>query len=132
VALTEPEIVVIERACERLVVDFAYFSDRREYDELGALFVEHGTMTRPSGSVLAGREAIVSSYKATPAERVTRHICTNIRIVVKSVDQARGLTYAVVYSINGNPRIGEFEDEFRRTAEGWRIAARIARFVIGE
>jgi hypothetical protein len=52
--------------------------------------------------------------------------------VVKSVDQARGLTYAVVYSINGNPRIGEFEDEFRRTAEGWRIAARIARFVIGE
>jgi hypothetical protein len=39
VALTEPEIVVIERACERLVVDFAYFSDRREYDELGALFV---------------------------------------------------------------------------------------------
>ena len=34
-----------------------------------------------------------------------------------------------------NPRhahewIGEFEDEFVRTAEGWRIAARRARFVM--
>jgi hypothetical protein len=132
VAVTEKEIIAIERACERLVVDFAYFSDRREYDLLGALFVADGTMTRPSGNVLAGREAIVRSYKATPAERVTRHICTNIRIEVESVDQARGMTYALVYSTNGNPRVGEFEDEFLRSPEGWRIATRIARFVIGE
>jgi hypothetical protein len=130
--VTEKEIIAIERACERLVVDFAYFSDRREYDLLGALFVADGTMTRPSGNVLAGREAIVRSYKATPAERVTRHICTNIRIEVESVDQARGMTYALVYSTNGNPRVGEFEDEFLRSPEGWRIATRIARFVIGE
>lgn len=130
--MTEKEIIAIERACERLVVDFAYFSDRREYDLLGALFVADGTMTRPSGNVLAGREAIVRSYKATPAERVTRHICTNIRIEVESVDQARGMTYALVYSTNGNPRVGEFEDEFLRSPEGWRIATRIARFVIGE
>jgi hypothetical protein len=130
--MTEREINVIERACERLVVDFAYFSDRREYESLGALFVENGTMTRPSGSVLAGREAIVKSYKATPVERVSRHVCSNIRIVVESADQARGLTYAVVYSINANPRVGEFEDEFLRTADGWRISTRIARFVIGE
>jgi hypothetical protein len=130
--MTEREINVIERACERLVVDFAYFSDRREYDLLGALFVADGTMTRPSGNVLAGREAIVRSYKATPVERVSRHVCSNIRIVVESADQARGLTYAVVYSINANPRVGEFEDEFLRTADGWRISTRIARFVIGE
>jgi hypothetical protein len=130
--MTEREINVIERACERLVVDFAYFSDRREYESLGALFVENGTMTRPSGSVLAGREAIVKSYKATPVERVTRHICTNIRIVVESADRARGVTYSIVYSTNANPRVGEFEDEFLRTADGWRIATRIARFVIGE
>jgi hypothetical protein len=132
VAVTEQDIIVIERACERLVVDFAYFSDHREYESLAALFTENSTMTRPSGTVLAGREAIVRSYMATPAERVTRHICTNIRIAVESADRARGMTYAAVYSTNGNPRIGEFEDEFLRTAEGWRIGSRIARFVIGE
>jgi hypothetical protein len=128
--MTEEEIIAIERACERLVVDFAYCSDRREFESLGALFVESGTMTRPSRSVLAGREAIVESYTATPAERVTRHVCSNIRIVVESANQARGLTYAVVYSNNGNPRVGEFEDQFLRTPEGWRIAVRIARFVL--
>jgi hypothetical protein len=130
--MTEQEIISIERACERLVVDFAYFSDRREYESLGALFVANGTLTRPSGNVLVGHEAIVESYKATPAERVTRHVCTNIRIVVVSVGRARGVTYAVVYSTNANPRVGEFEDEFLRTPEGWRIASRKARFVIGE
>jgi hypothetical protein len=130
--MTEPEVTAIERACERLIVDFAYFSDRREYESLGALFTENGAMTRPSGNVLAGRGEIVRSYKTTPAERVTRHICTNIRIVVESADQARGMTYAVVYSTNGSPRVGEFEDEFLRTPEGWRIAARTARYVIGE
>jgi hypothetical protein len=132
VAVTEQEVIVIERACERLVLDFAYFSDRREYEALGGLFVENGTMTRPSGAVLAGRHAIVNSYQATPADRVTRHICTNIRIVVESADRARSVTYAIVYSMNANPRVGEFEDEFLRTPEGWRIAARTARFVIGE
>jgi len=39
------------------------------------------------------------------------------------------MTYVVVYSKNGNPRVGEFEDEFMRTAEGWRIVSRIARFI---
>ena len=129
--MTEQDIVSIEHACERLILDLAYFSDQREYESLAALFTVDGMMTRPSGTVLAGQEAIVRSYQATPADRVTRHICSNIRIDVESVDRARAVTYAVVYSNSGNPRVGEFEDQFQRTEEGWRIAARMARFVIG-
>ena len=123
---------MIERACERLVLDFAYFSDHWEYESLGALFTEQGIMVRPSGTRLEGRDAIVAAYRATPADRITRHICTNIRITVESPDRATGITYATVYSNSATPKIGEFEDEFRRTPEGWRIASRIARFVIGE
>jgi hypothetical protein len=130
--MMEQDVIAIERACHRLILDFAYFSDHREYESLGALFTLEGTMTRPSGSVLSGRDAIVRSYQATPKDRVTRHICSNIRVTVESSDSARALTYAVVYATNGNPRVGEFEDEFQRTLEGWRIAARVARFVIGE
>ena len=130
--MMEQDVIAIERACHRLILDFAYFSDHREYESLGALFTQDGTMTRPSGNVLTGRDAIVKSYQATPADRVSRHICSNIRITVESSDSARALTYAVVYATNGNPRVGEFEDEFQRTLEGWRIAARVARFVIGE
>ena len=139
--MTEDSIL---RACERLVVDFAHFSDSQDYQSLAGLFAPSGTMVRPSGDSLVGRAAILESYRLRPAGRISRHICTNIRITVESSDRARGLTYAIVYSANANqapdahfgvkadPRqsVGEFEDEFVRTQEGWRIASRRARFVM--
>ena len=134
----------IEQSCERLVLDFAYFSDHRENEALAELFTSDGTMTRPSGDTLVGRPAILKEYQSRPAGRITRHLCTNIRIVVESEDHARGLTYAVVYYAVANepplqhfgrkvePRqlIGEFEDEFVRTDDGWKIASRRACFVM--
>jgi hypothetical protein len=134
----------IERACERLVLDFAYLSDLQDYLGLAALFTNDGVMIRPTGDPLVGRAAILKSYQSRPAGRLTRHICTNILITVESADRATGLTYAIVYSANANeppighfgqkadPRslVGEFLDEFVRTSEGWRIATRRARFVM--
>src|SRR5262245_14943723 len=133
--MTEQEIIGIERACERLVLDFADYSDRQEYEALESLFADQGTMTRPSGDPLVGRDAIMKSYKSRPGGRFTRHICTNIRIVVDSSERARGRTYAVVFSGNSSEPpaghfgikadsrqlVGEFEDEFVRTFEGWRF-----------
>ncbi|HEY2380501.1 MAG TPA: nuclear transport factor 2 family protein [Terriglobia bacterium] len=125
--------LTIERACERLVLDFAYFSDHQEYEALAALFAADGIMHRPSGDPI-GREAILQAYRSRPAGRMTRHVCSNIRITVDSADRARGITYAVVYSATGNEkaeeRIGEFEDEFIRTSEGWKFSIRRARFVM--
>src|SRR5262245_6061528 len=88
----------IERACERLLLDFAYFSDSQNHDALAALFTLDGVMIRPNGDSLSGRDAIRKAYQARPAGRIIRHICTNIRITVESPDRARGVTYAVVYS----------------------------------
>jgi hypothetical protein len=113
-------------------------------EALAELFTTDGTMTRPSGDTLAGRAEILKEYQSRPAGRITRHLCTNIRITAESQDRARGLTYAVVYSalaheppvlhfgIKVEPRqlIGEFEDEFVRTEDGWKIASRRARFVM--
>ena len=128
------ETLTIERACERLVLDFAYYSDHQEYESLANLFATDGSMHRPNGDPLTGYDAILQAYRSRPAGRVTRHVCSNIRITVHSADRARGITYAVVYSANGNEkaeeRIGEFEDEFVRTPEGWRFAVRRARFVM--
>ena len=142
--MTELEIISIERACHRLILDFAFFSDRREYESLAALFAEQGSMTRPSGDMLAGREAIVQSYRSKPATRITRHICSNIHITVESSDRARGITYAIVYSADSNQLpdghlgirsdsrqlVGEFEDEFTNTPDGWRFASRTAHFTM--
>ncbi len=138
------DTLAIERACERLVLDSVYFTDSQNYVAFIRLFAANGTIRRPSGEPLAGREAILNSYLSRPAGRMTRHICTNIRITVESADHARGLSYAVVYSANvddpveghfgvkADPRhmVGEFEDEFVVTPEGWRFASRRARFVM--
>jgi hypothetical protein len=123
-----------ERDCERLVLDFVHFSDRQEYESLAALFVPDGCLSRPTGDPLVGRDAILKSYQSRPAGRITRHICTNIRITMESAERARGFSYALVYSWTAdNPadvKVGEFEDEFVRTPEGWRFASRDARFVM--
>ena len=128
------DTLAIERACERLVLDFAYFSDHREYEPLSQLCAADGIMKRPSGDPVVGREAILQGYRSRPAGRMTRHVCSNIRITVESADKARGFTYAVVYSATGDEkaeeRIGEFEDQFVRTSPGWRFASRQARFVM--
>jgi uncharacterized protein (TIGR02246 family) len=136
--------ISIERACERLVLDFAYFSDANDAESLAALFTPKGTMMRPSGGALLGRAAILESYQSRAPGRLTRHICTNIRITVQAPDRATGITYAVVYNANATrppeahfgikaePRqlLGEFEDKFVLTDEGWKFAARRARFVM--
>jgi uncharacterized protein (TIGR02246 family) len=128
------DTLTIERACERLVLDFAYYSDHQEYESLSKLFAADGIMKRPNGDPIVGREAILQAYRARPAGRMTRHVCSNIRITVESPDRARGFTYAVVFSATGDEkaeeRIGEFEDQFVRRDEGWRFASRQARFVM--
>jgi len=143
-SLSEMEIIGIERACERLVLDWVDLNDRQDYESLAALFATDGTMIRPSGDSLVGRSAILKAYQSRPGGRITRHICTNVRITVESGDRARGQSYAVVYSANaGEPveghigvqadarhLVGEFDDDFVRTPEGWRFAARRARFVM--
>lgn len=141
---TEQEQALIERACTRLVLESAAANDRQDFEEFAALFAPDGILRRPAGEPLQGREAIVESYRSRPTNRVTRHVCTNILIHVDSFETARGLTYVILYTAEGNaasdkkfgltsePRrlLGEFEDRFVLYDGGWRIAERRARFVM--
>ena len=51
------DILTIERACERLVLDFAYYSDHQEYESLSQLFLVDGIMERPGAVPVVGRAA---------------------------------------------------------------------------
>ena len=128
-----------EAECVRLCNDFAYFADNREYEKLVALFAEDGTFDR-RGEVLRGRAAIMKAMLARPADLITRHACTNIRIDLQADGTASGTGYMMLFhgSASGlaagtlpscSTTIAEYRDVYVATQEGWRIRSRVTTIV---
>jgi uncharacterized protein (TIGR02246 family) len=142
VPLSAPERLLAEQACRDLVVRAAHCTDSHRHEDFAALFAPDAVLTRPGGEPLRGREAILASYRTRPVDRITRHLVTGSVIELASATQARGLSYVLLWGgdltdaegPSGRPArrqvMGEFEDVFSLTAEGWRIARRDARFVL--
>ena len=130
------EALLIERACERLVVDSARLNDERQWAELANLYTPTGVVVRPNGQRLEGREAIEAAYAAGSPDRVTRHLCTNLRVDVDGPDAAHATTTVLIVAGTRSDdsdvtyRVGEFGDRFERTDEGWKIAERRASMFI--
>jgi len=135
----------IERACTRLVMDFAAFNDGREFDRLAGLFSEDGTFARPRSPdvVFSGQQDIRASFNDRPEGEVTRHLIQNLRITVTSSSQAQGHFYLVLYTATKDPHAGPFgprahdrqlvadiDDRFVLTPDGWRIAHRRGRMIM--
>jgi SnoaL-like domain len=141
--MNELESLLIERACSRLVLLAADHADHHRAAEFAALFAADAVLTRPNAEPLHGREAIREAYAQRPAQRITRHIVTNTRVEVLSAVDARASSVVLLWSGSmqddpgprGRPAqpgqvLGEFEDRFTLTLEGWRIASRQASFLL--
>jgi hypothetical protein len=89
-----------------------------------------------------GRHDILSSFEARPSERVGRHLITNIVIDVLDSSTAKGICYAALYSgtagvmaekfglqAQASQFIGEYEDDFVLTDQGWKFAQRKGRII---
>ncbi|MGE0141428.1 MAG: nuclear transport factor 2 family protein [Ilumatobacteraceae bacterium] len=142
--MDDVERMLAERACERVVVASATCNDSRDWAGLAALYTADGVVVRPNGQRLEGRDAIEAGYAAGPADRVTRHLCTNMRVEVDGPDEARvDTTVFIVSGVRSDDPdatfgvlpsarhlVGEFADRLVRTGDGWRIAERHARLVM--
>ncbi|WP_249277642.1 nuclear transport factor 2 family protein [Pandoraea sp. PE-S2R-1] len=135
------DAMLAKQACQDLVMRFAACNDRRDPQGLAALFTEKGVLVRPGSDPLVGQAAIAAAYAERPAERLTRHLVGNVLIDVKSATGAIGSSTVLLWSgstqdvagpfgrpAQGRQVMGEFEDTFVKTAQGWRIARREARF----
>lgn len=145
-ALSEQDVVVIERACERLIYEFAEAIDLRNDSHLASLFTEDATYARPTdpNTIITGRDVIVRTFEARPGGRVTRHLCTNVRVTVDSATRAHSISRVVLiagpsepaahpqfgYKADARQLVGEFDDEFVKTAEGWRFSSRRGRVIL--
>lgn len=126
----------IERACEKLSIDYARHVDFAEYDSVADLFTVDALLD--AGTPLEGRESIRKAmFKRSPKLR-SRHILTNISIEVIDDSLAKGISYLSLYrhigeesltkdviELDGPAAIGHYIDEFHRVTGVWQIHSRV-------
>jgi hypothetical protein len=144
--LSDLDVLVIERACERLINEFFEAIDLRNEAHLDNLFTEDATYARPIApdTIVSGRDTIRKAFEARPGGRVMRHTCSNVRITVESAERATGVHRVVLitgpdqpppdlqfgYQADARQLVGEFADVFVKTPQGWRFQSRRGRVIL--
>jgi hypothetical protein len=103
-------------------VDSAYDGAGDDPDTFAALFAEEGVWAAGPEPVV-GRTAI--RERAAASTRFRFHLATNAIVDVDG-DRARGWWHVLVAVTGGDGAAwlaGRYENEFARTAEGWRFAS---------
>lgn len=118
-------------ACSNLVTDYAYHRDQFNAKEFANLFTEDASLTVVS-QTWVGRAEIEQRIEGLKTGSTIRHEMSTIRIVPVDADHATGVSYATIYSapagetsVKGFTLMGEYHDEFVRTAQGWKISKRV-------
>lgn len=121
----------VYRACENLIVGYAYHRDNFNADDFANLFTADASLT-VVGQTWTGQDEIRARIEGLKTGSTIRHEMSTIRIVPIDADHATGVSYATIYSapegetsVSGFALMGEYHDDFVRTAEGWRIAKRV-------
>lgn len=133
-------------ACRELVLLASMRMDADDADGLAALFTPDLEFVRPAtypAVVIRGRQQLREAIRARPAGFVSRHIFSNSVAERLSPDRVRVVSYFTHFSGQREDgerpipmehalrSLGDYEDTVARTADGWRIARRVARFVFG-
>jgi len=139
----ESEQLAAQALCRDLVARTAYFTDQQNHEAFAGLFTEDAQLARPGGAWLNGRAEILASYRAKPADRITRHLVSNTVFSDTQAGSAQAVSYVLLWSTtadaapeafgrkaNARQVLGEFHDSFVKTEQGWRIAKREAVFIM--
>lgn len=131
------ERMLIERECERLVTLYCHYVDHGEAARIADLFTKDGVWSGP-GARMEGEDQVRKGFQARQDNkaRMSRHVCNNLLVDVIDEDHATGTVYLTLYRhdgdedrsfspIEGPALVGEYQDRFVRTAEGWRFAERV-------
>lgn len=133
--MTELEQIAIEWQCEKLGRQFANYSDQDNFSALVELFTEDGIYIRPSvpDVEIKGRETLYDAFLQRPP-LVIKHIVSNCVIEVISATAAKGHSYIMYIAApkTGEPlpltagpfHLGEFNDDYVLSADGWKIKRR--------
>jgi ketosteroid isomerase-like protein len=131
--VTDTERLSIERACERLSVDYCRLIDDGDFKAVVQLFTPDAVWHHLKG-LIVGHAGITAYFDAKPPS-FGRHHVSNMHIDVVDADHAEGGAYFIFYvapakpadgpaSMTGPAVAGRYSDRFVRTPQGWRFAER--------
>ncbi|WP_108124218.1 nuclear transport factor 2 family protein [Saccharospirillum mangrovi] len=143
-ALSELDRCLIHRAVEALIIRTGKTIDSKQFQALDQCFHAEGRLYRPTTpEPLIGPAAIAASYEQNPAQRLNRHLVSNLSVDIESANDVRAHCYVTLYSsddgelvdgVFGAPLhrclVGEFHDRCVNTDAGWRILERRASFTL--
>ena len=121
------------REIEAMIYEFAWLVDNGQADQVHAFFVEGASMSGVGPQELIGLAAIRTWGEArAKLQRVTRHICSNVRIDEVEEGRARAASCISLYRHDGQlpgstipVMIGDCIDDVSKGENGrWRIVKR--------
>jgi uncharacterized protein (TIGR02246 family) len=128
--------LLAERACQRLVYQYARLVDSGQAAQVADLFTEDGVWTGADGRSMNGRAEILAAFSGRQAlsRRKSRHVMTNVQIDIDGENAATGIAYLINYrhDATGEPEdgpgparhpkfVGDYHLRFRRDNDQWRI-----------
>ena len=118
--------LIAERACERLIIDYAALVDAARWDAVTALYSTNGRMSRPTApdDFTEGRDAILAAFLARPP-RKTRHICANILVTLENAKRATAQSQILLFTgPEQHPLVGSYADILANEGDGWSFLER--------
>jgi hypothetical protein len=136
--MDELDRTLVERSCERLIMEYCRLVDFGEAAAVADLFTEDAQW-RGTDLLLDGREEIRAWFvkREGIARRVSRHVFTNVMVDGVSPSEATSISYMINFRhdrqegddslpvVMEEPKwLGDVRDSFRRTEAGWRFSSR--------
>jgi len=118
------------QAIEALSVEWAWRLDHARWREVLELMTEDAVINLFGVDMSPADFGAWADERATRPERRTQHQVTNLRMRAVAERSASGHASLVLRAVDADRRepavefVGEYRDEYRRTADGWRIYRR--------
>ena len=141
-ALAPVERMLAERACERLVGEFARRLDLGTPAAVAELFTEDGVWEWPLGRRrVQGRADLARYFGSRPPDRLSRRLTTNVLVDVLDATRAAATSYLTTYRVDGwagelgppppPTQVGHYVDVLRRVDGVWLLAHRTTHLAFG-
>lgn len=118
-------------AIEGLVTEYAWLLDHRRWDDVAGLCTDDAVLFI-RGREIVGKAGLAewAAYRAQKKSRRTQHQMTLLRLEQTEPDVVRGTAALVLHvaKTGGSGTyvdlVGEYQDEYQRTPDGWRFRRR--------